>query len=58
MSGYNRNRTLQELWSRLCMNLFAIEAQEGVPLVSCKTATRLRSMAKFAFYSGSAGNNV
>ena len=58
MSGYSRNRTLQEQWSRLCVNLFPIEAQEGVPLVSCKTANRLRSMTKFAAYSGSAGGTV
>ena len=55
MSGYNRNLTLQEQWSRLCENLFSIEAQEGVPLVSCKTANRLSSMTKLAAYSGSAG---
>ena len=55
LSGYNRNRTLQEQWSLLSLKLFPIKAQQGVPWVSCNTATRLRSMTKFAVYSGSVG---
>ena len=40
---------------RLCLILFPIETREGVPLISCKTASPLRSMTQFAVYSRLAG---
>ena len=46
MSNYSKDPTLQEQWSSLCLKLFSILAQEGVPLLYCATMKQRRWTTK------------